>query len=85
MLIYAENISGSVEDNWLFLEVWLWGNRQGERFLLSTLYSSVCSKNMLFTMSMHYLYNKTTTIQSGSAIKEIYIVSTGSNETSYQI
>ena len=30
MLIYAENISGSIEDDWLFLEVWLWGNRQGE-------------------------------------------------------
>ena len=30
MLIYAENISGSIEDNWLFLEVWLWGNRQGD-------------------------------------------------------
>ena len=30
MCIYAGNISGSIEDDWLFLEVWLWGNRQGE-------------------------------------------------------
>ena len=36
MLIYAENISGSIEDNWLFLEVWLWGNRQDFYFPLYT-------------------------------------------------
>ena len=44
MITYAENISGSTQDNWLFLEAWLWGNRQGERFLLSTLYPPYVQK-----------------------------------------
>lgn len=70
MIIYAEN-SGSIQDNWLFLEAWLWGNEQGERFLLSTLYLSYVQKNILFTVNIHYLHNKTTTIQDGSAIREI--------------
>lgn len=71
MITYAENISGSIQDNWLFLEAWLWGNRQEGRFFTFHFTPSICSKNILFTISIHYLYNKTT-IQGSDAIKETY-------------
>lgn len=84
MITNAEKISGSIQDNWLFLEAWLWGNRQGGRFLLSILYPSYAQKNILFTMNIYYLYNKTI-IEGGSAIKEIYTESYESSKTNRQI